>query len=65
MLNAANEIGVYAFLEDRIGFLDIPGVVRRALDAHGNRFGSDLEAVFEADRWTREKAKEIVRKVAK
>ncbi len=65
VLSAANEIGVYAFLEDQIGFLDIPGVVRRALDAHDNGFGSDLEAVFEADRWTREKAKEIIRKMEK
>ena len=63
VLNAANEIGVYAFLEGRIGFLDVPGVVRRVLDAHGNGFGLDLEAVFEADRWGREKAGEIIRRL--
>ena len=63
VLNAANEIGVYSFLEGRIGFLDIPGVVRRALDAHENGSGTDLEAIFEADRWGRERAEEIVRRL--
>ncbi len=63
VLNAANEIGVYSFLDGRIGFLDVPGVVRRALDAHNNGAGADLEAVFEADRWGREKTEEIVRRM--
>ena len=63
VLNAANEIGVYAFLEGRIGFMDIPGVVRRALDAHENGPGADLDAVFEADRWARETAGEMVRRL--
>ncbi|MDE2888508.1 MAG: 1-deoxy-D-xylulose-5-phosphate reductoisomerase [Gemmatimonadota bacterium] len=60
VLNAANEIGVYAFLAGRIGFLDVPDVVRRTLDAHVNASGANLDAVFEADRWGREKAREIV-----
>jgi 1-deoxy-D-xylulose-5-phosphate reductoisomerase len=60
VLNAANEIGVYSFLAGRIGFLDVPDVVRRTLDAHVNATGSSLDAVFEADRWGREKAREVV-----
>ncbi len=60
VLNAANEIGVYSFLEGRIGFLDVPDVVRRTLDAHDNTSGANLNAVFEADRWGREKAREAV-----
>ncbi len=59
VLNAANEIGVYSFLAGRIGFLDVPDVVRRTLDAHVNASGSNLDAVFEADRWGREKAREV------
>lgn len=61
VLNAANEIGVYAFLDGRIGFLDIARVVEEALEAHGSGTGTDLESVFEADRWGREKAGAIVR----
>ena len=45
VLNAANEIAVQAFLDRRIGFLDIPRVVAAALDRgcgqqrHGGRSG--------------------------
>ncbi len=65
VLNAANEIGVYSFLSGRIGFLDVPDVVRRTLDAHVNASGSKLDAVLEADRWGREKAREVVARLAK
>ncbi len=65
VLNAANEIGVYSFLAERIGFLDVPEVVRRTLDAHVNASGANLDEVFEADRWAREKAREVVARLAK
>ena len=65
VLNAANEIGVYSFLAGRIGFLDVPDVVRRTLDAHVNASGTKLDAVLEADRWGREKAREVVARLAK
>jgi len=60
VLNAANEVAVYAFLDDRIGFLDIPYVIARALEDHNAGADADLEAVFEADRWSRMRANEIV-----
>ena len=60
VLNAANEVGVYSFLAGRIGFLDVPDVVRQTLDAHVNASGSNLDALFEADRWGREKARDVV-----
>jgi len=65
VLNAANEIGVYSFLDGRIGFTDVPSVVRRALDAHSNGTSCDLEAIFEADRWGREEAEGIVDRIAR
>jgi len=34
ILNAANEVAVAAFLEEKIAFLDIPKVVELALDKH-------------------------------
>jgi len=34
VLNAANEIAVKAFLEEKISFLDIPRIVERSLDKH-------------------------------
>jgi len=63
VLNAANEIAVYAFLDDRIGFLDIPRVVRQALHAHSPDANADLEAVFEADRWGRQCAETHVQNI--
>jgi 1-deoxy-D-xylulose-5-phosphate reductoisomerase len=36
VLNAANEVAVAAFLEDRLGFTDIPVVIARTLDAFEN-----------------------------
>jgi 1-deoxy-D-xylulose-5-phosphate reductoisomerase len=63
VLNAANEVGVYAFLEDRIGFLDIANVVETTLGKHKPDTGDDIEAVFEADRWGRATATEQVDRV--
>lgn len=65
VLNAANDVGVYAFLDDRIRFLDISEVVSRALEAHQNGFGSDLEEIFEADRWARKEAGDQIQKIEK
>jgi len=61
VLNASNEIAVEAFLKERIGFMDIPGVVGDALEAHENGTG-DLDGIYEADRWAREAARNIVEK---
>ncbi len=52
VLNAANEIAVSAFLEGRIPFLEIPEVVSHVMERHEPR-GTTLEAVLEADRWSR------------
>lgn len=34
VLNAANEVAVEAFLEGRIGFNDIPAIIKKTMDAH-------------------------------
>ncbi len=47
-LNAANEVAVEAFLEERIGFLDIPRLVGETLDRTLPAPGS-VEDVLEAD----------------
>jgi len=49
VLNAANEIAVAAFLERRIGFLDIAQIVERTLDELDPGPISDLEQVRAAD----------------
>jgi 1-deoxy-D-xylulose-5-phosphate reductoisomerase len=49
VLNAANEVAVAAFLEGRIGFLEIAGLVERALDEVPAAPADSLDAVLEAD----------------
>jgi len=65
VLNAANEIAVQAFLDRRIGFLDIPRVVAQALDRDmgGNGFAGDLESVLGTDARARVVAEEICQRV--
>ena len=62
VLNASNEIAVEAFLKEQIGFMDIPRVVHAALESHS--IGTaNLDGIYEADRWAREKAGQIVEKI--
>jgi len=56
VLSAANEVGVSAFLEGRIGLPDIVETVREVLDRHTVEPEAGLEAVMAADRWAREEA---------
>ena len=56
-LNAANEVAVEAFLEGRIGFLDIPSVVEGALEALPAAPAASLEALREADAQARRLAR--------
>jgi 1-deoxy-D-xylulose-5-phosphate reductoisomerase len=60
-LNAANEVAVAAYLQERIGFLDIAAVIRGTMDAHAPREVRSLDDALEADRWAREKADSLVR----
>lgn len=57
VLNAANEIAVARFLADEVEFLNIPDIIRDALDAHEARPGSTLEEILEADSWARDRAR--------
>jgi 1-deoxy-D-xylulose-5-phosphate reductoisomerase len=59
-LNAANEIAVEYFLDHRIGFDGIPKMISAVLDAHVPQPASSLNAILEADRWARAKARELV-----
>ncbi len=49
ILSAANEVAVEAFLQRRIGFLDIAAVVETVLDAMGQQPADTLEAVLALD----------------
>ncbi len=65
VLNAANEIAVQAFLDRRIGFLDISRVVGATLDLDvtAGANGVDLDTVLGADARARVAAEEICQRV--
>ena len=60
VLNAANEIAVVAFLEGHIGFLQIPRLIERTMEAHTAYDIDHIEGVMEADSWARHRAEEAL-----
>ena len=61
VLNSANEVLVEAFLEDKIGFYDIPKYIKETLDAHTSIEDPNLEDILEVDKWTREYVKNLIK----
>ncbi len=59
VLNAATEIAVASYLEEKISFVSIPRVIEQAMDAHSPVTVSTLEAVLEVDRWARVSSKNV------
>ncbi|MBI4446865.1 MAG: 1-deoxy-D-xylulose-5-phosphate reductoisomerase [Acidobacteria bacterium] len=55
-LNAANEVAVQLFLEDRLRFSAIPEIIEQILESHRPQPVADLEVVLDVDRRSRDKA---------
>lgn len=60
VLNAANEVAVQAFLDERIGFRAIDRLIARVMDALPSCAVGDIESVFEQDRRARELAQTFI-----
>jgi 1-deoxy-D-xylulose-5-phosphate reductoisomerase len=56
VLNAANEVAVEAFVNQKINFPQITEIVRRTMDAHKVVLHPTLEQILEADAWARREA---------
>jgi len=66
VLSAADEVGVNTFLEGRIGFMDIPRLIKKVMDKYQRKVESQkhkirLSNLLEADEWAREEAERIIR----
>ena len=59
VLNAANEVAVAAFLEDRLSFVDIPVVIEETLGRLSWSGEASLDRVLEIDARSREMAQRI------
>ena len=62
VLNAANEVAVDAFLNEKIGFLQIPQIIESALTNVSIEDALDLERVLNADKASRLHAEELIQK---
>ncbi|HFD87449.1 MAG TPA: 1-deoxy-D-xylulose-5-phosphate reductoisomerase [Gammaproteobacteria bacterium] len=60
VLNAANEVAVDAFLDERLPFLAIAEVIEESLTEVAQRPASDLEAIYAADKLAREHASRYI-----
>jgi len=58
--NAANEVAVQAFLDERIAFMGIPALIESVLDRHGGGPGESLEALMAADAAARRSAEAMI-----
>ena len=63
-MSAANEEAVQAFIDGRIRLTDIPRIVERVMDTHGNRPLADLDTVIETDAAARACAQQEIARLA-
>jgi len=63
VLNGANEIGVNAFLEGKIGFLEIPQLIEKTMEKHETFSLNSIEQAIEADQWAKSRATEILQEI--
>ncbi len=61
VLNAANDVAVAAYLDERISFISIPSVIEQAMDAHSAVAASTIDAVREVDGWARVYSQNVAR----
>jgi 1-deoxy-D-xylulose-5-phosphate reductoisomerase len=64
IVNAANEVAVARFLEEKIAFTDIPAVIAGVLDIASVTAHPGLEQVIKADAWGREAAADFIKGLA-
>ena len=60
VLNAANEVCVQAFLENRLRFVSICRVIESVFKKHRNKKHPDLSDILQADAWAKNQALDII-----
>ena len=53
------------FLEEKIGFMDIPRVIDKVLESHNPSHSPGLEEILEVDKWSRVRTVEVVTAMSK
>ena len=65
VLNAADEIAVSAFMENKIRFIDLPEIIEKILSRHDSIKDPSLDDILQADLWARKETKKIVGRIIK
>lgn len=60
VLNAANEIAVEAFLQEKIEFLAIPEIVKKVMKKHQREKVESLRQLLEINSWAREETEGLI-----
>jgi 1-deoxy-D-xylulose-5-phosphate reductoisomerase len=55
-MNAANEEAVGMFLEGKIGFTDIPDIIKNIMEKHNVNIFPSIDDIIETDEWSRQEA---------
>ena len=62
VLNVANEQAVYHFLNNEIGFMDIPYIIEEACEKHNWISNPSLEDLLHLEVWTVDYVKKFINK---
>lgn len=60
VMNAADEVAVYAFLDGKLNFLDIPKIVEKCMAHYSHIADPTLEEILATDKETREFAQSLI-----
>jgi len=60
VLNAANEVAVEAFLQGRLGFLQISRLICKTMDRHRPSAQRSLESILHAHAWAKQEAQQLI-----
>ena len=64
VLNAADEVAVSAFMENKIRFIDLPIIMEKILVLHNSINNPSLDDILQADLWARRETKKIIERTA-
>lgn len=60
VMNGANEMAVAAFLENKIGFLDIADIIEKTMMSYNVKYDYAVEDLVEADKWARDFSNNLI-----
>ena len=63
VMNAANEIAVKYFLQDKIKFMDIPRIIMEAMKKHQIIKNPDLDQILDVDKRVKEDTEKVIQEI--